>query len=281
VNEAEKLAVAVIVPTLNERRNIEDCLRSAARFAELVVVDSGSTDGTVEIAQRMGATVAPFRWNGRFPKKRNWTLDNHPLKSEWVLFLDADERVTPQFVAELQAILPSTLHSGFWIHYDNHFMGRLLRHGVPQRKLALFRTGAGRFERIDERRWSRFDMEIHEHPTINGTIGAVRRSLVHLDYSSLSHFIDKHNQYSDWEAHRIREMNRVAPGARLTVRQKVKYAAARYRVFSLVYFLIAYVGYRGFLDGRAGFNFAILKAIYFYQIALKLRELPYAEAGDR
>jgi glycosyltransferase involved in cell wall biosynthesis len=281
VRETEKLAVAVIVPTLNERRNIEACLRSAAGFAELVVVDSGSTDGTVEIAEALGAAVAPFRWNGRFPKKRNWTLDNHPLKSEWALFLDADERVTPQFEAELRAILPSTPHSGFWINYDNHFMGRRLRHGVPQRKLALFRTQAGRYERIDEQRWSRFDMEIHEHPTISGTIGAVRRSLVHLDYRSLSHFIDKHNQYSDWEAQRIREMKRVAPGARLTFRQKVKYAAAGRRLFSLIYFLIAYVGYRGFLDGRAGFNFALLKAIYFYQIALKLRELALAEAGDR
>ena len=270
----------MIVPTLNERGNIEACLRSAAGFAERVVVDSGSTDGTVEIARAMGATVAPFRWNGRYPKKRNWTLDNHPLQSEWALFLDADERVTPQFEAELRATLPSTPHSGFWVAYDNHFMGRRLRHGVPQRKLALFRPQAGRFERIDEQRWSRFDMEIHEHPTITGAIGALRESLVHHEHKSLSHFIDKHNQYSDWEARRIREMRRGGRTAPLTFRQKIKYAGARSPLFAPFYFLIAYVGYRGFLDGRAGFNFALLKAIYFYQIALKLNELALAEAPD-
>jgi glycosyltransferase involved in cell wall biosynthesis len=273
----EKIPVAVIVPTLNERQNIESCLRSVARFAEIVVVDSGSADGTVEAAEGLGATVVRFCWDGKFPKKRNWLLDNQAFACKWALFLDADERVTPEFEAELIATLPATTHSGFWIGYDNHFMGRHLRYGVPQRKLALFKISAGRYERIDEDRWSRFDMEIHEHPVIEGTVGALNHKLMHCDYKSLGHFIDKHNQYSEWEAHRLLQMAKAAEKRPLTSRQKVKYALASYRVFSVLYFLLTYFGYRGFLDGRAGFDHAVLKAVYFYQIALKLQELRAAE----
>ena len=145
----DRLPITVVIPVLNEERNLPACLARLGAFAEVWVVDSGSTDRTVEIAAAHGARVIPFAWNGRFPKKRNWILINHAPATPWVLFLDADELVVPEFVDELRRVLPATPHSGFWIEYSNHFLGRRLRHGAPMRKLALFRTGAGLYERID------------------------------------------------------------------------------------------------------------------------------------
>lgn len=158
-----RLPVTVCIPVRNEERNLRSCLSSlAGRFVEIVVVDSGSVDKSRQIAEVAGAKVLDFRWDGQFPKKRNWTLRNHDFKTPWVLFLDADERVTAAFVDALHRALPDTPHVGFWVCFDNWFMGRALRHGDVFRKLALFRVGAGGYERLPEDHWSHLDMEVHE-----------------------------------------------------------------------------------------------------------------------
>ena len=125
-----------------------------------------------------------FDWNGRFPKKRNWALRNCEFRNAWILFLDADERATPAFVSELGP-LPNTSHDGFWVSFNNHFMGALLRHGDTFRKLALFRIDAGEYEKIPENFWSGLDMEVHEHPVLQGRIGEIRASLEHHDGKGL------------------------------------------------------------------------------------------------
>ena len=167
------------------------------------MVDSGSTDRTVGIAEASGAKVIQFRWNGQFPKKRNWVLQNYRFQTDWVLFLDADEEVTPAFEAELAASIENSKYSGFWIRYHNFFLGRKLRYGVPQRKLALFRVGKGAYERIEENRWSTLDMEIHEHPIIDGPVGELSAPIIHHDFKTLHSFIERHNEYSGWEANGI------------------------------------------------------------------------------
>ena len=164
------MPVTVIVPIKDEEINLKSCLNHLNRFEKVVIVDSGSTDSSKNIALSVGAEWVQFHWNGRFPKKRNWYLHNHRIETPWVLFLDADEYIDDAFCDELERVLPSTTHSGFWINYDNWFLGRRLRHGDANRKLALFRVGAGEYERIDEDRWSHLDMEVHEHPVLTGTI---------------------------------------------------------------------------------------------------------------
>lgn len=270
----DKLPITVIVPTRNEESNLDACLSRLGAFAEVWVVDSRSTDGTRAIADRHGARWIDFDWSGEYPKKRNWVLINHPPTTGWVLFLDADERVTDDFVAAARAQLAGAdaAMAGFWLRYDNHFMGRVLRHCVPQRKLALFRVGAGLYERIDDRRWSNLDMEVHEHPVLEGKVGEIRAPITHLDYRGIEHYVARHDAYASWEAKRYADLQARGDSAwaALTPRQQTKYRSLARWWFAPAYFIGTYVVRLGFLDGAAGFHHAVLKMIYFYQIRLKI-----------
>lgn len=269
------LPVSVCIPVRNEERNLPACLAALdGRFGEIVIVDSGSTDRTGEIARAAGATVLDFQWDGRFPKKRNWALRNHTFRHPWVLFLDADECVTPAFIAELERTLPATSHAGFWISFTNWFMGRPLHHGDIFHKLALFRIGAGEYERFPEDSWSHLDMEVHEHPVLTGTTGDLTARLEHHDYRGFKHYIGKHNEYSSWEASRFQWLQTAGAGewAKLNQRQRFKYRHLDKWWLGPFYFLISYLLKKGFLDGRAGFRFALLKGRYFSDIRLKIEE---------
>ena len=153
------LPVTVAIPVKNEEVNLARCLKRLGRFAEIVVIDSGSTDRTAEIAEEFGACVVDFRWNGKYPKKRNWFLLNAPPTQPWVLFLDADEFVDEAFCEALAGAVTVDDINGYWLCYRNYFLGKPLRHGLAQRKLALFRVGAALYEKIDEEFWSPLDME--------------------------------------------------------------------------------------------------------------------------
>ncbi len=277
----DRLPVTVVVPAKNAAHHLGACLGRLADFAQVLVVDSGSSDGTEEVARQHRAEVLQFVWDGRFPKKRNWVLRNYSFATEWVFFLDADEWVSPELVAELRRVLPGTSHSGFWLDYERHFMGKSLRGGDPLPKLALFRVGAGEYERVDENSWSGLDMEVHEHPVLTGTVGKIRTPVIHRDYRGMQHYIAKHNDYSTWEARRYLAL--IADrGAweRLTPRQRTKYRHLAKWWFAPAFFLGGYVVKRGFLDGAAGFHFALAKAIYFYQIRLKILELQQSQSDS-
>jgi glycosyltransferase involved in cell wall biosynthesis len=272
---AKDLPVTVVVPVLNEERNLPACLSRLSRFAKVIVVDSGSTDRTCEIAREFGAEVIDFRWNGQFPKKRNWVLRNHEFDTDWILFLDADEYVNDDFCDELSRALPGSSHDGMWLTYHNHFMGRYMRRGETFTKLALIRRNAGEYERIDEERWSHLDMEVHEHPVLSGTTGRITASIDHDDYKGLDSYIRKHNEYSSWEAKRymkLIEQGEIAQ-SHFTRRQRFKYRALRSWWLAPTHFLTSWILRLGFLDGKAGFSFAMLKAVYFFQIRLKIIEL--------
>jgi len=124
-----KILVSVIIPVKNEEKNLPRCLSLLKDFSEVIVVDSHSTDKTPQIVQEYGCRLVDFTWNGRFPKKRNWVLRNVELKNNWVLFLDADESVTEDFIACVRKVIKHTDYNGFWIYYNDHFMGRQLKHG--------------------------------------------------------------------------------------------------------------------------------------------------------
>ena len=266
----EKIPVSVIIPVKNEEKNLSQCLSLLKDFSEVIVVDSHSTDSTPQIVREYGYRLIDFSWNGQFPKKRNWVLRNIPLKNTWVLFLDADETVTADFVACVRKKITQTDCSGFWIYYNDHFMGRQLKHGVKMRKLALFRKDKGEYEYIDEHAWSHLDMEIHEHPVIDGKVGQLSVPLIHNDYKGLEHYIAKHNAYSTWEVHRFFQL--IKSKVRLTFRQKVKYFLLNSWLLAPLYFLFAYFFRLGMLDGRAGLLFSLYKMQYFFQIKSKIIE---------
>ena len=168
---------SIVIPVKNEAANLAFCLESVVAFDDVIVVDSESTDGTRQIAEKYGREVVDFKWNGTFPKKRNWVLRTHTFKYPWVLFLDADERLTPLFVSEAARTLPTTPHNVFRIGYRNWFMGNLLRYGDPMRKTALVRIGHGEYERVLEEGWSPLDMEVHEQLVAEGSEGVIKRKV--------------------------------------------------------------------------------------------------------
>ncbi len=265
------IPVSVVIPVKNEEQNLPRCLALLKDYSEVVVVDSGSTDSTREIAESVGASVVGFQWNGKFPKKRNWVLRNIELKNEWVLFLDADEYVSEDFNVEVDRVVRDSAVDGYWITYRNHFMGRLLKHGDPMRKLALFRKGKGEYEQIEEDSWSHLDMEVHEHPVIQGPAGKIGASIEHRDYKDFSAYLDRHNAYSSWEAHRYLAL-RQKGFAGLTGRQRIKYRLMDSWLLGPVYFLGAWVFKLGLLDGKAGWLLATNKMIYFFQVKCKIDE---------
>ena len=271
------LPLSICIPVRNESGNLPACLQALnGAVDDIVVVDSGSNDGTQEIARELGATLLDFKWDGSFPKKRNWALRNHTFKHPWILFLDADERVTPAFLDELRATLPTTAHTGFWISFDNWFMGHPLKHGDVFSKLALFRIGSGEYEKFPEDWWSHLDMEVHEHPLLTGTVGHISGRLEHREDRGLEHYIAKHEAYATWEMNRYRWLQTAGPEERsqFTPRQRFKYRHLDDWWLGPLYFVMSYVVKRGFLDGRAGFTFARLKWRYFSDIRRKIRGQP-------
>ncbi|GAT63259.1 glycosyltransferase [Paludibacter jiangxiensis] len=266
-----KIAVTVIVPVKNEEVNLPGCLDKLDGFEQLIVIDSGSTDRTPEIAKEYGAEYVNFQWNGQFPKKRNWALRNLKIRNEWVLFVDADEYLTPEFIEELKVKIQDPTKNGYWVVFKNYFMGKQLNHGYEFKKLPLIRKGKGEYEKIDEDSWSHLDMEVHEHPIVEGETGQFQEAILHNDYKGLEHYIARHNAYSTWEARRFLHLEKEG-FSKMTFHQKIKYNLMKTPFLPVIYFFGAYILMRGFMDGRAGFYIALYKAHYFFQIKTKIEE---------
>lgn len=267
-----KIPVTVIVSVKNEELNLPSCLEKLIRFAQIVVVDSGSTDATMDIATAMGTEVVQFKWDGKFPKKRNWALQNANLLYEWILFLDADEFVTDEFVNEVAIKIQDPHYNGYNIQFENYFMGKKLRYGYGFHKSALFKKSKGAYEKIDEDLWSHLDMEVHEHPIIEGKVGVIKAKVVHKDFKNLDHYIAKHNAYSTWEAQRYLQLQQ-SKNNDLSLNQKIKYGLLNTGLLPAVYFMGAYFLKLGFLDGKEGFYLARFKSHYFFQIQTKVESL--------
>ena len=271
------LNLTIVIPVRNEEKNLQGCLDAIGKdlARKIVVVDSGSTDNTRQIALAAGVDFIPFNWDGKFPKKRNWYLRNHPPATKWVLFLDADEFLTPGFKQELRSKLEADENvAGYWLHYTIYFLGKKLKGGYPLDKLALFRIGAGEYEKIDEERWSKMDMEIHEHPILNGPVGSIKSKIDHQDFRGVAHYVSKHNDYAWWEANRfLHALNDPAIRNSWTWKQKIKYRLMRTPMIGPAYFMGSYFLLGGFRDGARGLAFAILKMAYFTQVYCRIREL--------
>ena len=273
----ELLDITIAIPVKNEEVNLKKCLQAIGEdfVKKVIILDSGSTDRTKDIACNFGAEVVDFYWNGKFPKKRNWYLRNHEIKTKWVLFLDADEYLTPEFKTELKSVLSEKNDfAGFWLNYTVYFLGKQLKGGYPLKKLALFQVGKGEYEHIDEEQWSKLDMEVHEHPVIEGKVGVIKSKIDHQDFKGTSNFVLKHNEYASWEAARfLKAIQKPDASAKWTWKQKMKYRLMRSVLIIPIFFFGSYIVYRGFRDGARGFAHAILRMSYYTQIYCRIKEI--------
>ncbi|HYH39222.1 MAG TPA: glycosyltransferase family 2 protein [Azospirillum sp.] len=269
------IPISVVTMTLNEAENLPHCLAALDRFAQVFVVDSGSTDGTVAIADAWGATIVPFRWNGRYPKKKQWCLDTLPFAHDWVLYVDADERLTPALVDELAALMARGPRcAGYMVEGRPVFLGRVLRFGAGNAKLALLDRRRARFPEVpDLDVGSMWEVEGHYQPLVDGAVGRLRSPLLHADDKPLAAWFDRHNRYSDWEA-ALRADGRMAALIALESprRQALKRLLHALPLRPLAVFLHGYLLKLGFLDGAAGLHHALARAFYYWQVGLKTRQ---------
>ncbi len=270
------IPMSVIIMTKNEEKNIEKCLASVARFAQVFVVDSHSDDQTCTLADGLGAQVVPFSWDGKYPKKKQWCLQNLPFEYDWVLYVDADEEVTEELADELAKMFASgpTL-DGYFVAFNYVFLDTVLQYGHRVFKLAMFNRHKGRFVDYDDLDVANmWEVEGHYQPHVEGNTGSLTGRMIHRDADNLFHYFDRHNRYSDWEA-MLRQKNALVaptdtqPGARLLLKK----AFEKLPLKGVVAFAHSYLLMRGFLDGRAGFHFALARAFYYWQIGIKQGEL--------
>ena len=278
----DKIPVSVLIPIRNEEANLPRCLASVAWADEVVVVDSQSTDASEEIARRFGADVIQFRFNGVWPKKKNWSLENYPFRNEWVFILDADEVMPPDSAQEIGAVVAADGHgcTGYWINRRFMFMGRWLRHAYyPNWNLRLFKHRLGRYERLVQGATQSGDNEVHEHIIVQGATGRLRCEMDHYAFASIDVFVEKHNRYSNWEARleleeALDHTRSITPqSGHVRVRRNLKRAVRRLPCRPLLRFLYIYFFQAGFLDGREGYIFARLHAVYEFLAVAKAAEL--------
>lgn len=262
-------AVTVLIPAKDEALHIARCVDSAQELGRVVVLDGGSTDATAAIARAHGADVVEHTWTG-YAAQKNWALESLELETPWVLFLDADEFITPSGRAEIAHALRSHGPAGFLLPRNHIFLGRELKHAFwyPDLQLRLFRHGHGRFE---ERR-------VHEHLIVNGPVAELSSPLMHENLKGFSAYVDRHNRYSDLEAAELLDPTAGRKRGSFRGGWADRRRALKDRVWfrlpfrPAVRFFWLYVLRRGFLDGRPGLAYCQLLAVYEYMINTKVLE---------
>jgi glycosyltransferase involved in cell wall biosynthesis len=277
-----RLPITVIVPVRNEARNLPRCLAALADVGEVYVVDSQSSDETVSIALSHGAKVVQFRYAGGWPKKRQWAMDNLSIAYDWILLLDADEILTPQLADEIRHAIQNPAIAGYHIRLEMYFLGKILRHcDASFWKLSLFHKGRGRFEcRLKNQDTSMADMEVHEHVIVDGPTGKLHHSLIHHNVESLSRYIQKHDEYSNWEA-RVLAGEHIEPdelpaslvGTQSQRRRWLKLKFYRLPGSPVLLFLYRYLFRLGFLDGIPGLIYCTFQAVQMFHTKAKIYEL--------
>lgn len=271
--------VSVLVFTLDEEENLPVCLDSLRWCDDVQVVDSYSSDATQRICAARGIAFHQHRFEG-FGRQRNWALDNLDIAHDWVLVLDADERVPQELAAELQRIAaaPAPGIGAYRLRRRFHLWGRWLRHS------SLYPTWVVRFV---HRRRVRFVNRGHaETQEVDGAIGTLEGHLIDENHKSIEDWFERQNRYSSAEAEYELELERSSAGAAtlgdpLARRALLKSIAARVPCRGLVYFLYCYVLRLGFLDGADGLAFCRMKAAYQTMIAIKKHDAGKRTRGRR
>lgn len=275
-----KVAVSILIPIKNEAANLHRCINSVKWADEIIVVDSQSTDGSIQIAEQLGVQVVQFYYTGKWPKKQNWALDNLPFRNDWVFILAADEALLPEAEEEFRQVIATNDHSAYLINRRFWFLDKWLEHAYfPNWNLRLFKHTVGRFEKLTEEDTASGDIEIHEHILVSsGSIGKLKTLMDHYAFPNIETFVEKHNRYSNWEARLALDREyesgqTLANVPELGTRRRLKRLYQKAPARPLIRFAYVYFWQKGFLDGVEGFYFACLHAFYEFLIVAKLFEL--------
>ncbi len=269
--------ITAIILTLNEEKNIEECIRSIRPIVKrIVVVDSFSTDKTVEIAKELGAEVLQNKWVN-YSTQFVYALENANIATKWVFRIDADERLTEKSAVELENL--TTQHetddvNGIIVRFEVNFMGKSLRHGgiYPIKVLRVFKNGKAKIE----------VRNMDEHMTLTeGRSVEMKSDCLHQDFKSLYEWIDKHNKYSEREVldyldrENAQERTSLNKGARFKRFIKFKiYYKLPMGMRAHLYYWYRYYFRLGFLDGKEGKIFAFLQAYWYrFLVDAKIHEM--------
>lgn len=266
-----KTPVSVIILTFNEEVNIASCLESVQDLTdEVFIVDSFSTDKTLEIARHYTPNIFQNAWV-HWAHQRNWALDNLPISHEWVLFLDADERLTEQLRQEIARTIEGGTADidGYYIKRNFYFLGRWLKHGGYQKDYIL------RLIKKDQAR--SVGSGAREYVTVTGKLGRMEGLMIHEDQKPLSVWIEKHNKISLLEAQEVSKIaskmgltnqkedsrkRNIEHGMKIWLREKIWVKMPLF-IRPLFYFFYRYIVQLGFLDGKEGFIYYFLHGLWY------------------
>lgn len=272
-----KIPVTVIIATKNEQNNLQTCIDSAADFDQIIIFDSASKDKTKHIADNNNISVINFLWNGKYPKKRQYFLDNHTdkIKHDWIFWLDADERVTPLFTDELIKKLnapDSDQICGFFVKARYKINDKTLKFGMANNKLALFRHKQMHFPVVNdldiipgigeiEGHYQPIKKNIFKHQKIS----SIRAPIIHLAFNTMHNWHERHQRYAHWEDEMDKRHAWPNEDNKKRVLFKRVFKAIPAPIKSVVFFIYGYIIKLGFLDAKEGFIFAKLRASYYWR----------------
>lgn len=259
--------ITVIILAKNEEKNIEKCISSAHQIASRVlVIDSGSTDHTIELAKKSGAEVVIHKWLGH-ARQFNWALEHCNIQTQWVFRLDADESISEDLANEIIAEISSgnNHYAGYSMRWRVYFMGRWIKHCGTYKPyfLRLFRYGNGRVE----------ERLMDEHIVVDGDIKRLRNDLIHFDYKGLDAWLSKHIWYSNLELQMYQTQNAMSNGNVAQTNRRSFYYRLPLFLRARLYFWYRYYFQLGFLDGQEGKIFCFFQAYWYrYLVDAKIYE---------
>lgn len=246
------ITLAAIILTYNEASNIVDCIASVGFADRVIVFDSFSTDDTVELARATGAEVIQHTF-ANYADQRNAALDAVSDSADWVLFVDADERVTPELATEVRRMIAYAGYAGWQIPRYNYIFGKLTRGAgwYPDHQTRLLKVGAARYDP---------DVQVHEVVLLEGTLGTLNEHFIHYNYHSVQQFHAKQRKYTAYEA-------------RILFEQGIRPKPQNYILQPLRHFRWRFVQLKGYRDGWHGFRLSAFMAWYELRKYMILRTL--------
>jgi glycosyltransferase involved in cell wall biosynthesis len=274
------MTVTVIIVTKNAGGTIGATLDALRDFNEVIVVDSFSDDDTKTIAQQKNIQVIDFQWNGQYPKKRQWVLENIAVKNDWIFFVDGDETVTPELTQEIHKELLQPKNDAYFVRGQPVFCGQRLAHGRWNNKIVLFKKGAVSYPEFPDLDIAGMgEIEGHYQPKVNGSIGQIHAPLIHDCAETIDSWSDRHQRYATWQAEvekRGIDLAVTETGWRAQAKRAFQDSFGR----GIVMFLDSYVMQQGFLDGKAGLHYAVARGWYYWLISAKKSVLADKKKAD-